>query len=67
MSDIDTDSGRQQPERFNEPSGGPVPTGLETAAADRSRSDVDLDEHYTETTDLGKHVEGEGDILPSER
>ena len=67
MSNFSTDTSNQQADEFTEPSAGPVPTASEAAAADRSRGDVDTDrvgEHYTDMTERGKNVEGEGDVTP---
>ncbi len=43
------------------------PTEAESAAADRARSDVDLDkveQHYDEMLDKGANIKGEGEIEP---
>ena len=67
MTDFNTDTSKQEAERFTEPSGGPVPTPEEEAAAEAAAGDVDLDdvrEHYEEMIDKGAHVKGEGEIKP---
>jgi hypothetical protein len=64
---ITTDTDGQRADEFTEPSGGPVPTDAETAAAERSADDVDLEqvgEHYEEMNDKGKNISGEGAITP---
>ena len=65
MSEINTDTSKQQTDEFTEVSGGPVPTDAEDAAAERARGTVDVDrvaEHYEDMTEKGKNVEGEGDV-----
>jgi hypothetical protein len=67
MSTFSTDTSNQHADEFTEPSAGPVPTAAEEAAADRSRGDVDTDrvaEHYSDMTEKGKNVKGEGDVVP---
>ncbi len=65
MSQFNTDTSKQEAEKFTEPSAGPVPTDAEESAAERAKDDVDLDkvaDHYDDMTEKGKNVEGEGDI-----
>ena len=65
MTEINTDTSKQQAEKFTEVSAGPEPTSAEEAAAERAEQDVDLDqvaEHYDDMTDKGKNVQGEGDV-----
>jgi hypothetical protein len=67
MTEFNTDTSKQEAERFTEPSAGPVPTPEEEAAAERAATGIDLDdvgEHYTEMIDKGAHVKGEGEIAP---
>ncbi len=66
MSEFNTDTSKQEAEKFTESSAGPVPTDAEEAAAERAKDDVDLDkvaDHYDDMTEKGKNVEGEGDRL----
>jgi hypothetical protein len=65
MTDFNTDTSEQRADEFTEVSAGPVPTPDEEAAAERAKAEVDLDdvaEHYEHMTEIGKKVEGEGDV-----
>lgn len=65
---MDDNSTEQKADEFTTPSGGPEPTPEEEAAADSSRDDVDLDKvekNYTDMTEKGKNVKGEGDVDPT--
>lgn len=70
MSDINTDTSKQEAERLTDVSGGPVPTASEERAAEQAAGDVDLDkveENYRDMTKKGAEVEGEGDISGGHR
>lgn len=65
---FNTDTSAQEAERFTEPSAGPVPTESESDAAERAADEVDVErvqDHYTDAVEKGKHVEGEGDVVPT--
>ena len=65
---FNTDTSNQRADEFTEPSAGPVPTADEERAAEEARGDVDLDEveeQYRDSVEKGKHVKGEGDVVPN--